>query len=167
MGESSNSDAVQSSLTHPSLITINHTWRYIYYVAVAAVGTNLCFLLFTFPETHYNRVVVDDSFPGTPRLDEEKDVSSTRHRENTGPIPAKKTYFQRLAILSGVHTEESFRRLIARPLALILLPPVLWGALVMSGTIGKNMIPITSSRGADSNLLRLPRSCNIKRVLCL
>lgn len=37
------------------LITINHSWRYIYWVAVALIGTCVVLVYFTFPETNYTR----------------------------------------------------------------------------------------------------------------
>ncbi|TVY88518.1 putative MFS-type transporter [Lachnellula willkommii] len=59
-------------------------------------------------------------------------------------IPKKKSYVQRLKIFSGTYTEESFWKLFFRPLALILLPPILWCALVQSVTIGF-IVAVTSN----------------------
>ena len=126
--------------TSASLITINHGWRTIYYVAVALIGATLATIILTFPETKYNRELVPESDRSSSTMEFEKGQEAMVEAQPRRPTPKKKTYIQRLRIFSGVYTNESWFRLIVRPLALILLPPVLWGALVMSVTIGKLLL---------------------------
>jgi hypothetical protein len=132
------------------LITINHNWRYIYYVAIALVGGTLLLAFFTFPETNYIRSIIVDTetAPTLPdRLDgtdEEKQTADYLETPSESYIPKKKTYFQRLSIFSGTYTSENFWKLFFRPFGLILLPPVLWSSLVQAVTIGF-IVAVTSN----------------------
>jgi hypothetical protein len=121
------------------LITIDHNWRFIYYVSIALIGGTLALAAFTFPETVYIRSIEVDS-ETEPTLGEKRGLTTTESNE----IPIKKTYLQKLRVFTGTYTEESFWRLFIRPFALILLPPVLWSSLVQSVTIGF-IVAVTSN----------------------
>jgi hypothetical protein len=109
-------------------------------VAIALIGGTLLTITFTFPETKYKRELVPDSDQTSSNMEfDDKGQETMVEAQPTRNIPKKKTYVQRLRIFSGVHTHESWFRLVMRPLALIVLPPVLWGTLVMSVTIGKSI----------------------------
>jgi Major Facilitator Superfamily len=127
------------------LITIHNTWRTIYYVATALIGGLLLLVFFTFPETSYNRELTTVN-GSEPIPTGEKSALSIKHIETGGnsTIPRRKTYFQELRILSGTHTSENLLNLFIRPIALIILPPALWGSLVMSVTIGF-LVAVTSN----------------------
>lgn len=126
------------------MITIKHNWRYIYYTAIALVGATLLLAFFTFPETNYIRPIEVYS-DGTPvGVNEKLTADSHVEAASSAGVPKKKTYFQRLKIFSGVYTQESFWKLFFRPIALILLPPVLWSSLVQSVTIGF-IVAVTSN----------------------
>ncbi|KAL2209249.1 MFS general substrate transporter [Sarocladium strictum] len=138
---------VSGGMIIDGLITINHSWRTIYYVAIALVGATLLTISFTFPETKYERELVPDSDQASSNTDFQKAQEAMVEAQPSRTVlvkKKKKTYVQRLRIFSGVHTHESWFRLVVRPLALIVLPPVLWGALVMSGTIGF-LVAVTSN----------------------
>jgi hypothetical protein len=64
--------------------------------------------------------------------------------ESIPATPKRKSYLQELKIYSGTYTSEKLSHLFIRPLALIILPPVLWGSLVMSVTIGF-LVAVTSN----------------------
>ncbi|KAI9732771.1 MAG: hypothetical protein M1834_003709 [Cirrosporium novae-zelandiae] len=49
------SAGVGGGIVISGLITINHSWRYIYWVAVALIGALTCLVILTFPETEYDR----------------------------------------------------------------------------------------------------------------
>lgn len=117
------------------------------------VGATLVLIFFTFPETAYCRKIKVDSEDerslgekltkpssaemGLPDAPGEKPTKPPSAAEMGLPdVPSRKTFLQTLSVFSGVYTEESLWRLFVRPLALILLPPVLWGSLVMSVTVG-------------------------------
>ncbi|TVY39109.1 putative MFS-type transporter [Lachnellula subtilissima] len=148
---------VSGGIIIAGLITIKHHWRFIYYVAIALVGTTLLLAYLTFPETSYKRNIkldphghpttaIEDQAAGQP-VDTPSDekINTTAHIEAApGSIPKKKSYAQRLKIFSGTYTEESFWKLFIRPFALILLPPILWCALVQSVTIGF-IVAVTSN----------------------
>ncbi|ELQ42331.1 hypothetical protein OOU_Y34scaffold00215g15 [Pyricularia oryzae Y34] len=61
-----------------------------------------------------------------------------------GMVVSGRGYVQSLKIFTGVHTSESLWRIAVRPFGLILLPPVLWAALVESVTIGF-LVAVTSN----------------------
>jgi hypothetical protein len=136
----------QLYLTSIRLITIHNTWRTIYYVATALIGALLLLVFFTFPETSYNRDITANSDSSETALAHEKTSSSVEYIENgsSAGIPKRKTYLQELKIFSGTYTNESLLNLFVRPLALIVLPSVLWGSLVMSVTIGF-IVAVTSN----------------------
>jgi hypothetical protein len=46
-------------------------------------------------------------------------------------VPVKRSFVSGLRLYSGVYTKESFWKLAARPVALLLLPSVFWATLVM------------------------------------
>jgi hypothetical protein len=108
-----------------------------YYVATALIGFCTVVVFFCFPETFYPRD------PLQPRFYAE-DGTAEPGRNEPEAIPPKKTYIQSLALFSGIHTKESVLRMFLRPLGLIIIPPVLWAALVMSVTIGF-LVAVTSN----------------------
>jgi hypothetical protein len=79
-------------------------------------------------------------------FNKEKGHSTIIHAENGSEpiISKKKAYIQNLKIFSGTYTNENLWNLFIRPIGLILLPPVLWGSLVMSVTIGF-IVAVTSN----------------------
>ena len=122
------------------LITISHSWRYIYYIATALIGTTTIIVFFTIPETAYIRKIM----PITPEDDEttvnKEELADHAHAEYTeveeDSAPKKYTFIQNLRIYHGELTTEPLLKLFVRPLGLLILPPVLWAALVMAVTIG-------------------------------
>lgn len=144
------------------LITIQHSWRYIYYVAAAIIGALIILVLFTFPETAFNRSPVDipgsneapsELYTGREALGEstslEKGLSS-HHVENNNithkvgsvtnhgatSTPRKASFVQNLSIFHGKFVAETFWKMFYRPVVLLCLPPILWATLVMSVAIG-------------------------------
>lgn len=129
------------------LITINLSWRYIYWVSVALIGACTILIILTFPETVYNR---QETTEGTHThlnsnckdQDQDQDIEKVQFEEastsgNTSYTPPpKRTFLQNLSLYSGTHTKESMLKLFFRPVVLLTLPPVLWATLVMSVTIG-------------------------------
>ncbi|KAM7200465.1 MFS general substrate transporter [Rhypophila sp. PSN 637] len=130
------------------LITINHNWRVIYQVASALVGAVLLLAFFAFPETAYTRDRSNTVGHHGPRLmDSEKAEVSTSASDverASSQSPPKETYVQSLKIFHGTLTRESLFKLMVRPIGLILLPPVLWSALVEAVTIGF-LVAVTSN----------------------
>ncbi|KAH8794340.1 major facilitator superfamily domain-containing protein [Hyaloscypha sp. PMI_1271] len=135
---------VSGGIIISGLITINHPWRVIYDVAIALIALTLILAFFTFPETVYIRPIEIDA-DHEPTLSEKCDGPTAMLSESsTSSIPPKKSYLQSLKLFSGTYTEETFWRLVIRPFALILLPPVLWCSLVQSVTIGF-IVAVTSN----------------------
>lgn len=115
-------------------------------MAAALIAFVLLLAFFTWPETAYTRPVRStDASPsqttenlGTPK-------ASNSEVETAGsPPPPKESYLQSLKIYHQTWTDESLFRMFVRPLGLIILPPVLWAALVQSVTIGF-VVAVTSN----------------------
>jgi hypothetical protein len=125
------------------LITINHPWRYIYYVATALIGGATVLVFFTMPETSYNRspVAAPNDLNDTSKLyTESAGTDKSNHvahvEAGSNGIPAKHSYIRSLRFYNGTYTKESMFKIFVRPVILLMLPPVLWATLVMSVTIG-------------------------------
>ncbi|KAI1082805.1 major facilitator superfamily domain-containing protein [Whalleya microplaca] len=123
------------------LILINNDWRVIYQVASGLIGLVLLLAFFTFPETAYSRDVGDmkDSPTREKQGAENQEVEKSASDDGKHPLsipPKKESYLHNLRLYHKTWTEESLVKLLFRPLALILLPPILWVALVQSVTIG-------------------------------
>ncbi|KAH7023400.1 major facilitator superfamily domain-containing protein [Ilyonectria destructans] len=130
------------------LITIHHEWRTIYQVSSALIGLVLVLVFFTFPETSYHRLPNErEGSTTTVNLQDEKN-SSTSYNEELGvsSIPPKKSPWKTLAFWNGSLTSESVLKMFLRPFVLILLPPVLWAALVQAVTIGF-LVAVSSNIG--------------------
>ena len=108
------------------LITINHGWRYIYFVATPLIGMLTILVVFTMPETSYIRNVGG----GLTHMHVDTDL------QQESQLPAKKGYSHTLKLYHGKLTNESVWRIFMRPIIMLALPPVLWAVMVMSVTIG-------------------------------
>ncbi|KAF4950880.1 hypothetical protein FSARC_13080 [Fusarium sarcochroum] len=107
------------------LITINLDWRYIYWVAVALIGSCTVLIIFTFPETVYNRNGISDE----TRTVDNPDTARTQHAKDEDLDPE---IVQSEDITANRRSSTS----LTPKLVLLTLPPVLWATLVMSVTIG-------------------------------
>lgn len=132
------------------LIVIAHGWRTIYWVGSALVGATLLFVIFSFPETAYERyrnplVIAPGQTKGA------KSDNATPSDAPEVEIPAKRTYMQEIKPWNGrTYTDEPLWKMMIRPLGLIILPPVFWATIVMSVTIGF-LVAISSNIGSAFN----------------
>lgn len=140
---------VAIGLVISGLITIDHHWRTIYQVGSALVGFVLLLAIFTFPETAYPREkIFNGNDSSTDELQTTKPATGMDAEANIRSTAKsnvkRKTYLQSLKIFSGTLTTENFFKIMIRPFGLILLPPVLWAALVQAATIGF-LVAVTSN----------------------
>ena len=141
------SSGVAFGIILSGLITIHNDWRVIYYVATALIGILTVLVFFTMPETSFNRSpapvptplhepskLYDQDKPASSQLSEveNKNVEAATHEQQH----KKRTYVQNLKLFSGTLTSEPIWKIFIRPVAFLILPPVLWATLVMSVTIG-------------------------------
>ncbi|KAF2968839.1 hypothetical protein GQX73_g4744 [Xylaria multiplex] len=124
------------------LIVINNTWPVIYETASALIALVFLLVIFTFPETAFNR---DDP----PLLEAQSQGNQNAEKysvaiESSDPRPRKRSYLQNLKIFHRTLTEESLLKMFFRPLGVIILPSVLWASLVQSVTIGF-LVAVTSN----------------------
>lgn len=121
------------------LVTINHSWRVIYWVGCGLVGALWIVVVFFFPETAFRRTDNADDVYNTQKHAE--------HVESRGEerLSRRQSYLQSLRFWSGhTYTDESLWRMFIRPFGLILLPPIFWATIVMSVTIGF-LVAVTSN----------------------
>lgn len=145
------SAGVSGGIIIAGLITITHTWRYIYYVATALIGALTLLVFFTLPETSFIRTInrngsVDkignssNKFESNLKTDvttvDKVDPTIEGPGNRTGARPTRNGKLSSFALFNGTFTSESLWRMAYRPVILLVLPPVLWATLVMSVTIG-------------------------------
>jgi MFS family permease len=143
------SAGVGAGILISGLITITLHWRYIYWISVALIGTCTLLVIFTLPETEFDRRAVTAAESASSCSDKvevshtETPLSASAVKEAEMGIPTvqhphkqKRSYLSSLALYNGVYTREPFLKLFFRPVVLLALPPVLWATLVMSVTIG-------------------------------
>ncbi|RSL52883.1 hypothetical protein CEP53_007951 [Fusarium sp. AF-6] len=121
------------------LITIDYEWRTIYQVGCALVGFVLVLIFFSFPETAYYRKYDESDGSITGVEIEKKDCSGLGPANAGGPASVseqKRRGVTKLGIPHRSLTNESWLRMFLRPFGLIILPPVLWAALIQAVTIG-------------------------------
>ena len=75
-----NQFGVSFGLVISGLVTMHHSWRVIYYIGIALLGSCLLLLLFTMPETMYVRNNVPASAKALSALDEELAKGRGPHR---------------------------------------------------------------------------------------
>ncbi|KAI1279918.1 major facilitator superfamily domain-containing protein [Xylaria sp. FL0933] len=127
------------------LIVINHTWPVIYQIASALIAFVFILVLFTFSETAFNRD--DEPLSESPVQKKHADENIEKRAVTTqlSATPSKKRNILRnLHIFNGTLTEESLAKMFFRPLGIVILPCVLWAALVQSVTIGF-LVAVTSN----------------------
>jgi MFS family permease len=120
---------VAGGLFIDGFITMHHSWRTIYYVAIALIGSFVIIVIISFPETSYIR---DHETVEVKLANAKTNVESTTDSAR----PNKRSWVQEIKLFHGTYTSESLLKMMLRPIGLIILPPVLWGSLVMSVTIG-------------------------------
>ncbi|KAL2786626.1 major facilitator superfamily domain-containing protein [Aspergillus keveii] len=121
-------------------ITDNLGWHYLFHILIAASGVQTILCFFFAPETSYIR---DGSFnerfaAGDEKVDVQVNAPVAEHVEaaeraetSRGPqSPAKKTFWQELALYSGVYSEESLLKLIFGPFVCLTNLVALWTVVV-------------------------------------
>ena len=141
---------------------ITHTigWPWSFYFIAIFCGAMLPLIFFFVPETAFRR---DDSFirgeesvqhnppqnitpvrptENGPSPDSsiptsfEKDHFSISDHRSTSQIPPKVSFARSLLPFNGRKTDESFLKLVLRPLPLFLHPAILWACLIQGTLIG-------------------------------
>lgn len=93
------------------------TYKNMLFLGAGLIAFILILAIFTFPETSFRRL------DNVALADQGQSVK-------------KDTYTESLRLYSGTYTGESILKMLARPLGVVFLPPVMWAMLVFSGTIG-------------------------------
>ncbi|KAI1273310.1 major facilitator superfamily transporter [Xylaria sp. FL0933] len=129
---------------------ITHTikwWWTFYLVSIFCAASLVAVFLFV-PETAYRRDASLNTDIGSLRASEDTDGNGEQKmapRQQQGipsaatvsqPLARKKTFKQSLALFDGRKTDESFFKLLFRPLPLFAQPAFLWAALIQGTMIG-------------------------------
>ncbi|RSL39575.1 hypothetical protein CEP53_013959 [Fusarium sp. AF-6] len=126
------------------VISIHNNWRMTYYVAVAMNGLITLLVIFTMPETAYDRatveiesntVEVEKSSEGVGAGSREE-IETVAGLEENIPVTRRKSYWESMSILNGILTQEPLWKIFLRPVAMLLLPSVLWATLVLGTCVG-------------------------------
>ncbi|KAI1304755.1 major facilitator superfamily transporter [Xylaria venustula] len=128
---------------------ITHTikWWWTFNLVSIFCGASLIAVFLFVPETAYRRaaslntdIVSFTSSEEHHGNDEEKTANGQPSTSTTTstpqPLPLKKTFAQSLALFDGRKTDDSFFKLLFRPLPLFAQPAFLWAALVQGTMIG-------------------------------
>ena len=133
-------------------ITHSIGWEWSFYLIAIFCGAMLPLIIFYCPETAYRR----DSALDTDIADERDTHRSTMEvnpetspshshstsingqtkSEHSGPLPTQESYMRSLLPFNGRKTDESFFKLLIRPLPLFLHPAILWATLIQGAMIG-------------------------------
>ncbi|KAK5169594.1 uncharacterized protein LTR77_005571 [Saxophila tyrrhenica] len=117
-------------------ITNSLGWKYLFHILDACLGFQLLLVFFFVPETAYERSESLEIDRNAVDSYEEKassvNVEKIEGRRNTdsSTLRAKKTYWQSLAIWTGVHSDENLLALLAAPLLVNLNLAALWMVVV-------------------------------------
>jgi hypothetical protein len=123
-------------------ITLHLTWHYLLHLMIVAVGFQTICCIFLVPETCYIRdprfnehlVVHDADTSNTEEIGEPKEASISRiegvNMEPVLPPTSKKTFWQGLAVFTGVYSEESLFKLVFAPFLCCLNLAAFWTVLI-------------------------------------
>ncbi|KAI1351142.1 major facilitator superfamily transporter [Xylaria sp. FL0043] len=129
---------------------ITHTikWWWTFYLVSIFCAVSLVAVFLFVPETAYRRDASLNTDIGSFRTSEDTHRNGEAKMapgQQQGmpsattapqPLPQKKTYAQSLALFDGRKTDDSFFKLLFRPLPLFAQPAFLWAALIQGTMIG-------------------------------
>lgn len=153
------SAGVSGGVILSGLITLHLTWRWIYYIAAILIGSLTILVIFTLPETSFNRSPVTEatelSAPSKLYADGmehhhsdhgviDKSGVRTEHVEASGSgqssssLPSaearvekkKESFSKSIRLFHGTFTHESLWKMFYRPIVLLAIPSILWATLV-------------------------------------
>jgi len=149
------SAGVSGGIVLAGLITIKLTWRWIYYIAACLIGALTILVIFTLPETAFNRSPIQEdtelSAPsalyrdgmdhhhsdhpetlkgGIEHVEVMASGSSSALPDDEPPRKEREPFNKRLRLFHGTFTHETYWKMFARPVVLLVVPTILWGTLV-------------------------------------
>ncbi|QKX53820.1 uncharacterized protein TRUGW13939_00900 [Talaromyces rugulosus] len=119
---------MSSIITGP--VTLNLGWHYLFHLLVAFSGFQAILLFFFTPETTYIRAPSFHQQPSLDAVESEKSSPTPEHIESAtvslhSPPPAK-TFWQEMAICTGVYSNESLLTLLLGPFLCLTNVAALW-----------------------------------------
>ncbi|KAL3446112.1 major facilitator superfamily domain-containing protein [Aspergillus insuetus] len=107
-------------------IAANLGWKYLFHIILAAIGIQLILIILFCPETTYRRGTLHNA---NHRKENEATIDHIEHRDAESFTPQPKTFFERMAIFTGVYSDETFARLFLAPFAVCLNLACCWAIL--------------------------------------
>ncbi|KAL1895032.1 hypothetical protein Sste5346_005452 [Sporothrix stenoceras] len=107
-------------------------WRWFLWISMILSGITFVAVIFLVPETRFERQY-DEGIAGVDR-DEGESKSAALDVEQVSAtgnalLPVRKSYWQQLALWSGIPKDTSFFAIFLRPFPLLVYPAVFWGVL--------------------------------------
>ena len=135
------------------LMSISETWRTFHYLNAALVLTTTVLIVFTLPETAYQRDLGLIQARTTATDTKLEDTSASQIEQvEAADVPSKKSFIDRMAFNYSSLTHESIWKIAFRPVPVLLLPPVLWSTVSFGIGIGIFVILGTTAATAFSQI---------------
>ncbi|KAJ5032711.1 uncharacterized protein L3040_009305 [Drepanopeziza brunnea f. sp. 'multigermtubi'] len=132
-------------------VTAELGWKWLFHLLIIMLGLQTALLFLFCPETSYNRdkryeidtTASDDLGVEKAEVGHVEDKASDQSEETAqptlqpipaGPVPARKTFWQELAVFTGSYSDENLLQLVIAPFAVCLNVAVLW-VVVVSGFV--------------------------------
>lgn len=137
-------------------ITAEIGWQWTFWFVAIFAGVLLPFMVLFCPEMAYKRDgnefgqgrdghELGEDITNSSRLREKElginasapgESSQQLHDTSSSPLPAKKTFWQNVALFDGRKSNENFFKLLLRPFPLFAHPGILWACLIQGTLIG-------------------------------
>ena len=133
-------------------ITHSIGWEWSFYLIAIFCGAMLPLIIFYCPETAYRRdsaldtdIANEGNTPRStvqanpetsPSHSHSTSINGQTKPEHSDPLPTQVSYMQSLLPFNGRKTDDSFFKLLIRPLPLFLHPAILWATLIQGAMIG-------------------------------
>lgn len=120
-------------------------WEWSFWLVVIFSGLLFPFLVFFVPETAYRRPAYLNlditSKEDLTFIHAAEDASQGTSRDkydnnDTPPVPQKDSFFKTILPINGRKTDDTFWKILLRPLPLLLHPAILWGMVTQGTLIG-------------------------------
>lgn len=122
------------------IVTVRMGWQWTFWLVAIFSGILAPFVFLFVPETAYLRPAylnTDLSSKEDLLSMDDNDNSPEKEAENdTVPVPQKDSFCKTLLPFNGRKTDDTYWKLVLRPLVLIFHPAILWGMVTQGTLIG-------------------------------
>ncbi|KAH6976463.1 major facilitator superfamily domain-containing protein [Ilyonectria sp. MPI-CAGE-AT-0026] len=122
-----------------------YDWHYLFHILNGCLGILIILVFLFVPETCYHRDpgLTNNEFAGPPDHEKERTAEAIQieDTEVINQVPKKKTFWQRLAIFTGTHSDESLIRLFLAPFLVCANLGALW-TIIITGAVSSFYVAI-------------------------